>query len=117
MAVVTSQLPELRRDSEAALETGYVSYINADLDRLITDNTLNGTLYMTALKYQPEWVLNWWHWLRASGVRTALVFACDESLLRFASSTTFRCLARGRCSSRTLCATALTAAPASSCAR
>lgn len=83
LAVVTSQLPELRRDSQAALETGYVSYINADLDRLITENTLNGTLYMTALKYQPEWVLNWWHWLRASGVRTALVFACDESLLAF----------------------------------
>jgi hypothetical protein len=83
MALVSERLPALRRDSAAALDTGYVSFMDATLDRLITENALNGTLYITALKYQPEWLLNWWHWLRASGVRTALVFACDETLLSF----------------------------------
>jgi hypothetical protein len=83
LALVSERLPTLRRESAAALDAGYVSFIDATLDRLIAENALNGTLYITALKYQPEWLLNWWHWLRASGVRTALVFACDESLLAF----------------------------------
>jgi hypothetical protein len=108
----------LRRDSAAALDTGYVSFMDATLDRFITENALNGTLYITALKYQPEWLLNWWHWLRASGVRTALVFACDETLLSFCEQTRHSGVWRlAAARAVRVCAIALTAARASSCAR
>jgi hypothetical protein len=83
LAIVTGEMARLRNESRAALATGYVPFTDGSLDQLISQNALNGTLYVTAFKYEPPWLLNWWHWLRASGIRTALVFACDEALLRF----------------------------------
>jgi hypothetical protein len=38
---------------------------------------------MTAVKYYPQWILNWWFHLQESGVDKAIVFACSQDIASF----------------------------------